>query len=240
MRGGSDGVEAIRPGHGAESELVRRVASRDPEERMPPEGEPLTPDQVATLRAWIDQGAKWPDDPSGASGKARGHWAFRPPVRPAVPPVRAGGLGAQPDRPLHPRPARGGGAVALARGRPGHPPPPAQPRPDRPAADARGGGRLPRRHERRTPTSRPSTACWPRRTTASAGAGTGSTPPATPTPTATRRTSRATSGSTATGSSTPSTATCPTTSSSSSRSPATCCRTPRRTRSSPPASCATR
>jgi hypothetical protein len=48
-----------------------------------------------------------------------------------------------------------------------------------------------------------STACWPRRTTASAGAGTGSTPPATPTPTATRRTSRASSGSTATGSSTP-------------------------------------
>ena len=85
LRGGSDGVEAIRPGHGAESDLVRRVASLDPEERMPPEGEPLTPDQVATLRAWIDQGATWPDDPSGASGNARGHWAFRPPVRPAVP-----------------------------------------------------------------------------------------------------------------------------------------------------------
>ena len=45
---------------------------------------------------------------------------------------------------------------------------------------------------------------------------------------------------TATGSSTPSTATCPTTSSSSSSSPATCCRTRRRTRSSPPASSATR
>ena len=89
LRGGSDGVEAILPGRGTESELVRRVASLDPDERMPPEGDRLTPEQVATLRAWIDQGAKWPDDPSGASGKAWGHWAFRPPVRPAVPPVRA-------------------------------------------------------------------------------------------------------------------------------------------------------
>ena len=90
LRGGSDGVEAIRPGHGAESELVRRVASRDPEERMPPEGPQLTLDQVEVLRAWIDRGAVWPDDPRGGSADVRGHWAFRPPARPAVPAVRAG------------------------------------------------------------------------------------------------------------------------------------------------------
>src|SRR5947207_892822 len=74
-----------------------------------------------------------------------------------------------------------------------------------------------------------------RPTTASAGAASGSTPRATPTRTASRRTSRARHGSTATGSSTLSTATCPTTSSSSNRSPATCCRTPRRIRSWRPA-----
>ena len=89
LRGGSEGVQAIEPGHGAESDLVRRIASTDPDVRMPPEGEPLKHDQVSTLRAWIDQGAKWPDDPPGASGNGRSHWAFRPPVRPAVPPVRA-------------------------------------------------------------------------------------------------------------------------------------------------------
>jgi hypothetical protein len=87
MRGGSDGVEAIRPGQGDESELIRRVTSRDPEERMPPEGERLTPEQVGTLRGWIDQGAIWPES-AGASDQARAHWAFRPPVRPAVPAVR--------------------------------------------------------------------------------------------------------------------------------------------------------
>src|SRR5262249_38304146 len=87
LRGGSDGVEAIPPGHGDESELIRRVTSRDPEDRMPPEGERLTPQQVGTLRGWIDQGAIWPESP-GASDKARAHWAFRPPVRPAVPAVR--------------------------------------------------------------------------------------------------------------------------------------------------------
>src|SRR5262249_17901822 len=58
------------------------------EQRMPPEGDPLTPDQVGILRAWIDQGAKWPDESPGTTGKARGHWAFRPPGRPAVPSVR--------------------------------------------------------------------------------------------------------------------------------------------------------
>src|SRR5262249_52596699 len=89
LRGGSDGVEAIRPGHSAESELIRRAGNFAPEERMPREGERLTTEQVGILRAWIDQGAKWPDDSSGRSGKARGHWAFQPPGRLAVPPVRA-------------------------------------------------------------------------------------------------------------------------------------------------------
>jgi mono/diheme cytochrome c family protein len=88
FRGGSDGVEAIRSGHASESELIRRVGSHDPEERMPPEGDRLTSDQVGILRAWIDQGANWPEELSEASVKARGHWAFRPPIRPAVPAVR--------------------------------------------------------------------------------------------------------------------------------------------------------
>ena len=98
LAGGSDGVEAIRPGQGAESELVRRVASRDPEERMPPEGDRLTADQVGILRAWIDQGASWPEDPSARRREPRRHWAFRPPVRPPVPQVSEPGLGAEPDR----------------------------------------------------------------------------------------------------------------------------------------------
>ena len=226
--GGLPGRQRRRRGHPARQrcrERARPVASRavDPEERMPPEGEPADP-RAGRRPPGLDRpGGELAGGSGGRVGEGPGSLglpAARPPGRAAGPDRR---LGAEPDRPLRPRPAGGGGAGAVARGRPGHAAPPAQPRPDRPAADARGGRRLPRRHARRRLREGWSTGCWPRRTTASAGAGTGSTPPATPTPTATRRTSRATSGSTATGSSTPSTATCPTTSSSSSRSPATCC-----------------
>ena len=115
-----------------------------------------------------------------------------------------------------------------------------QPRPDRPAADARGSRKRSSPTTSRTPTKRWSTGCWPRPITASAGRRTGSTWPATPTATATRRTARArTPGATAIGSSTRSTTTCPSTSSRSSRSPATCCPTRRSSRASPPASTAT-
>src|SRR5690349_23748590 len=40
-----------------------------------------------SLRAWIDQGALWPDELGGKSGKAD-HWAFKAPVRPVIPQVR--------------------------------------------------------------------------------------------------------------------------------------------------------
>jgi hypothetical protein len=55
---------------------------------MPPEkeGEALTAQQIETLRSWIDQGAKAPDEPIPED--PRKHWAFQPPRRPAVPEVR--------------------------------------------------------------------------------------------------------------------------------------------------------
>jgi hypothetical protein len=54
---------------------------------MPPDGEgqPLTAEQVGLLRAWIDQGAKWPD---AASVKGREHWAYQKPVRQTAPEVQ--------------------------------------------------------------------------------------------------------------------------------------------------------
>jgi hypothetical protein len=89
FRESPDGVKRIQPGKSADSELFRRIASHDPDERMPPSGEPLSAVQVGTLRTWIDRGAEWPDDSPGARRDVGGHWAFRPPVRPAEPPVRA-------------------------------------------------------------------------------------------------------------------------------------------------------
>ena len=60
LKGGNNGVD-ILPGNSAKSPLIHYVARLVPDLEMPPEGkgEPLTPDQVALLRAWIDQGVSW-------------------------------------------------------------------------------------------------------------------------------------------------------------------------------------
>src|SRR5438309_8164637 len=51
--------KAVVPGKSGESELIRRVTSTDPDERMPNKGEPLTAKQIDLLKAWIDQGFAW-------------------------------------------------------------------------------------------------------------------------------------------------------------------------------------
>ena len=66
-------------------------------------------------------------------------------------------------------------SYCFARGRPAHADPPGVVRPDRPAADARRRSTPSSRDTRPTPTRSWSTGCSPRRTTASAGPGTGST-----------------------------------------------------------------
>jgi len=88
LRGGDSGP-VIVPAKGAESLLILRVTSKDASERMPQEGPPLTAVQVAILRAWIDQGAKWPAEaePKGLD-KRLDHWAFQPLRRPRLPAVR--------------------------------------------------------------------------------------------------------------------------------------------------------
>jgi hypothetical protein len=70
---------AIVPGDIKASEVVRRITAADPDERMPPADfeRPLSAEQIATLKRWIAQGAKW-----------QGHWSFIPPVRPNPPAVR--------------------------------------------------------------------------------------------------------------------------------------------------------
>lgn len=60
LKGGSEGVD-ILPGNSAESPLIRYVAGQDPDIMMPPsgKGQPLSSNQIALLRAWIDQGVPW-------------------------------------------------------------------------------------------------------------------------------------------------------------------------------------
>jgi len=84
MRGGETGKPAVVAGKSAESPLIQRVAGINPDEVMPPKGDKLTSGQIGILRAWIDQGAKWPDELAHPK-KKEGHWAFKAPVKPGVP-----------------------------------------------------------------------------------------------------------------------------------------------------------
>src|SRR5262249_18514697 len=61
LRGGAEGPVLV-PGDSASSPLIQRVAGIDPDAVMPPKGDRLSTEQIATLRAWIDQGANWPDE----------------------------------------------------------------------------------------------------------------------------------------------------------------------------------
>ena len=73
--------DAIVAGHPDQSELIRRIESKDPHELMPqsPQGEakPMKPADIAILREWVAEGAHY-----------RPHWAFERPTRAALPPVQ--------------------------------------------------------------------------------------------------------------------------------------------------------
>lgn len=83
---GGDSGAAIKGADPDGSLLLRRVSSADESTRMPPEGEPLKPAEIAALKAWIAQGAKGPADEQPERDPHE-HWAFRSPVRPVLPVV---------------------------------------------------------------------------------------------------------------------------------------------------------
>ncbi|HEY3897059.1 MAG TPA: PSD1 and planctomycete cytochrome C domain-containing protein [Chthoniobacter sp.] len=88
LKGGELGV-AIVPGKSAESLLVQFVGGLQEDDIMPKKGPRLSAEQIGLLRAWIDQGADFPDSASVVLKDTRDHWAFKPPVKPAVPAVKA-------------------------------------------------------------------------------------------------------------------------------------------------------
>ena len=75
-----DGRQAVVPSDLPASQLVKRVASTNDDEKMPPKdsGKSLTPDQIDLLKRWVTEGAAWGT-----------HWSFEKPVRPAPPAVKA-------------------------------------------------------------------------------------------------------------------------------------------------------
>lgn len=90
LRGGDAGPVVVA-GAPDESLLITRVAENDLALRMPPEheGEPLSVDQIATLRAWIASGASGPDGEL-REPDPRDHWAFQPIERTELPEVHRG------------------------------------------------------------------------------------------------------------------------------------------------------
>ncbi len=80
LKGGDNGV-AIIPGDSARSLLIHFVAGLVADSEMPPsgKGDPLTREQVALLRAWIDQGVVWERIDFAAQQAAQ--FSFTPAVR---------------------------------------------------------------------------------------------------------------------------------------------------------------
>ena len=74
-----DGLQAIKPGDLANSEMCHRIISEDPDEIMPPPEfkNELNENEISILKTWIEQGAKY-----------EGHWAFVKPKTPNLPKIK--------------------------------------------------------------------------------------------------------------------------------------------------------
>ena len=91
MQGGIGGA-VIVPGSSERSRLIQRVEGRGGEARMPFNGTPLGPEQIATLKRWIDEGAEWPESAEARDQSPPKHWAYVKPVKPVPPRVKHAAL----------------------------------------------------------------------------------------------------------------------------------------------------
>ena len=86
LQGGQSG-KILVTGDSARSTLYQRIAGIGDQARMPMGGKPLDAAQIAIIKAWIDQGAVWPEGVGVLNAEIKKHWAFLAPKRPAVPVV---------------------------------------------------------------------------------------------------------------------------------------------------------
>ncbi len=76
---GESGKTVVVPGDPDASEMIRRLLTTDPDDRMPPPDhhpKPLPKEDVDTLIRWVEQGAEWGD-----------HWSFQKPEKVTPPAV---------------------------------------------------------------------------------------------------------------------------------------------------------
>jgi len=79
FRAGSEDGPIIDPAHPEKSMLLDVITSDDKDVQMPPKGDRLTAEEITTLRAWVQDGAKW--EPGYAFKKP----AYEPPLKPRMP-----------------------------------------------------------------------------------------------------------------------------------------------------------
>jgi mono/diheme cytochrome c family protein len=71
LKGGESG-KVIVPGSAKDSPLYLLLLEKEAEDRMPPKDNPLTAEKIELIRAWIDQGADWPDLKQSSAPKTGG------------------------------------------------------------------------------------------------------------------------------------------------------------------------
>jgi hypothetical protein len=85
--GQTNGQPLAIPGESAKSEIIKRISATD-KTRMPPKGNKrLSEDEIALLRAWIDQGLPWDEKLLPPLVMTSDHWAFQPIKAPPMPPT---------------------------------------------------------------------------------------------------------------------------------------------------------
>ena len=78
-------VTPFEAGKSERSLLVQRLIGLGTEKRMPLEDDPLSDEQIGLIRAWIDQGAGWPDGVGSPATEVAKHWAYIAPRPPSLP-----------------------------------------------------------------------------------------------------------------------------------------------------------
>ncbi|MBI3837650.1 MAG: hypothetical protein HY288_06925 [Planctomycetia bacterium] len=67
LKPGESESASITPGKPVESQLFELVSSTDADSRMPKEGDPLSAEQIALVKRWITEGAKYDGSDPNAS-----------------------------------------------------------------------------------------------------------------------------------------------------------------------------
>ena len=151
LSGGDSGEKAVVPGEPDRSLLVKAI-NHAGDVHMPPDSK-LNVEQIDVLTDWVRQGVPWPasegstlaelDAADRAKPHRQGHWAYQPVRNPPLPEFRNSlSVVRNPIDAFRPGPARSCRPDSVTRRRPADAHSPRHLRPDRPAADARGGGRL--------------------------------------------------------------------------------------------------